>query len=274
MSDPREIICKPTPWFTMRAAIMLAMFGVFSVLFYLDGSTGYRKKNEAFYLKRAFQSASQDFSRLNSSGALTPASWEAFAAKRHVELPQDRSVMPAGTPSDLPWPSPLRDFERMKSLQWESLWNEYSREAGLTANPPEEPYDARKIQEQWVVFWFCLALSSLALFLLVRTLRRRIAANQEGITTQEGKFVPYGELKTLDLRKWDTKGLAFIHYDGPSGKGRIRVDGLTYGGFKKEDGEPAEMLMQLIRRHFSGEILEYAVAESPARTSSGESDLS
>ena len=70
--------------------------------------------------------------------------------------------------------------------------------------------------------------------------------------------MPYADLKILDLRKWETKGLAFIDYDGESGKGRIRIDGLTYGGFKKEDDEPAERLMRHIRSRFSGEILEYA----------------
>jgi hypothetical protein len=69
----------------------------------------------------------------------------------------------------------------------------------------------------------------------------------------------------LDLRKWETKGLAFIDYDGPSGKGRLRIDGLTYGGFKKEQGEPAERLMRHIRARFSGEVLEYApVMSDPA----------
>ena len=66
------------------------------------------------------------------------------------------------------------------------------------------------------------------------------------------------DLKTLDLRKWDTKGIAFIDYEGASGKGRIRIDGLTYGGFKKDNDEPAERLMRLIRSRFSGEIIEYA----------------
>ena len=71
--------------------------------------------------------------------------------------------------------------------------------------------------------------------------------------------------RSLDLRKWETKGLAFIDYDGSAGKGRIRIDGLTYGGFKKEQDEPAERLMRLIRSRFSGEILEYApvTAEEP-----------
>ena len=54
----------------------------------------------------------------------------------------------------------------------------------------------------------------------------------------------------------------------PSGKGRIRIDGLTYGGFKKENDEPAERLMRLIRSRFSGEIIEYAplAADADART--------
>jgi acyl carrier protein len=101
-------------------------------------------------------------------------------------------------------------------------------------------------------------------------------ADGEGITTQQGKRVPYGDLKTLDLRKWETKGLAFIDYDGSAGKGRIRLDGLTYGGFKKEQGEPAERLMRLIRSRFSGEILEYApltAEEAPGGGFEGSADL-
>jgi hypothetical protein len=81
----------------------------------------------------------------------------------------------------------------------------------------------------------------------------------------QGKRILYTDLRSLDLRKWETKGLAFIDYDGSSGKGRIRIDGLTYGGFKKEQGEPAEELMRRVRSRFSGEILEYAslTADAP-----------
>ena len=41
---------------------MLLMFGAFAVLFYIDGSTGYRKKNEVFYLYKTFQSANEEYS--------------------------------------------------------------------------------------------------------------------------------------------------------------------------------------------------------------------
>lgn len=238
---------------------MLLMFGVFSVLFYIDGSTGYRKKNEVYYLHDAFRKANEEFSDMNSDGSLTAEAWKAHAATRTVDLPEDLTILPEGFKKDMPWPAVLHDFEKMRPLQWNLLWREYSRANQLDESPPEEAFDARKIYEQWVVFWICLGLSGAATFVLVRTLRRSIRVDEEAITSQTGKRVPYGELKVLDLRKWDTKGIAFADYDGPSGKGRLRIDGLTYGGFKPEQGEPAEQLMRELRSRFSGEIIEYAV---------------
>lgn len=241
---------------------MLLMFGVFAVLFYIDGSTGYRKKNESYYLRKAFQTANDEFSKMNSGGSLTPEAWKLHAEAQTIEFPEDRSILPASLAIPMAWPPILHDFERMKPLQWNILWREYSKDRGLNASV-DEPFNAQKIGEQWIVFWICLALAMVAAFFLVRTIGRSISVDHEAVTDQKGKRIPFSDLKVLDLRKWETKGLAFIDYDGASGKGRIRVDGLTYGGFKKENDEPAERLMQRIRSHFSGEIIEYApVAET------------
>jgi hypothetical protein len=251
------IVCKPTPWFLIRAAAMLLMFGVFSVLFYIDGSTGYRKKNLGFHMHATFKQAHDEFARMNSGGALTAEEWRKYAEKQVVRLPEDRSVLPADLELPVPWPEVLHDYEKMKPLDWHRLWLGYSAEREMASSPPERPYDARKIQEQWVVFWICLALSLGAAFFLVRTLGRSLKADDDAVTGVDGKVVPYRDMKRLDLRKWETKGLAFIEFEGGSGKGRVRIDGLTYGGFKKEQDEPAERLMRKIRSRFSGEILEY-----------------
>jgi hypothetical protein len=256
MTSSETIVCKPTPWFLLRAAVMVLMFGVFAVLFYIDGSTGYRKKNESFYLRKTFQTANDEFKTMNSSDSLTAEDWKSHAAKQSVAFPEDREVLPASIKLPVPWPAILHDYDRMKPLQWNILWREYSKERGLDASV-EEPFDAQKIKEQWVVFGICLALTLIAAFYLLRTIRRSISADGEAVTTQQGKRVLYADLKSLDLRKWETKGLAFIDYDGAAGKGKIRIDGLTYGGFKKENDEPAERLMQQIRSRFSGEVIEY-----------------
>ena len=272
MSSPDKIVCKPTPWFLFRAVVMFVMFAVFAVLFYIDGSTGYRKKNEIFFLNKTFEGASKQFFEMNSGETLTPEQWKKHASAQTVPFPDDQSTLPAGLKLPMPWPAVLQDYGKMKSTQWNLLWREYTKERGIDATVPEHPYDAGKIHEQWIVLCFCAALALLALFFLLRTLGRSIVADETGVTSQQGKRVPYTDLKRLDLRKWDTKGLAFIDYDGPSGKGRIRIDGLTYGGFKKEKGEPAEALMRFIRSRFSGEIVEYTALttaepqDSPSKT--------
>lgn len=258
MSEVEKIVCKPTRWFLIRAAVMLLMFGVFAVLFFMDGSTGYRKKNEVFYLHEAFKAANDAFAKRDQEVRLTPETWRQYAAQQTVTLPADPSVLPSGMTKPMPWPEILLDYNRMKPLQWNTLWREYTKSRGMNEEAPEEPYDSRKIKEQWVVFWISLALALVAAFFLVRTLRRSISADADAVTDQRGRRVPYSDLKVLDLRKWDTKGLAFIDFDGASGKGRLRIDGLTYGGFKAEDGEAAEQLMKFIRARFSGEIIEYA----------------
>ncbi len=257
MNAPEQIVCKPTPWFTLRAAAMLAMFSVFAVLFYIDGTSGYRKKNMEYYLHATFQKATSEFARLNNDGDLTPEAWQEFVREQTVSLPDDSSVIPVDVKTPMPWPTILEDFDKVKPLQHNILWQEYSGENQMSSKPPEKPFDAKKIHEQIIVFYICLALALITLFFLIRTSRRSIRADDEGIVTVKGIRVPYADMRTLDLRKWDTKGIAIIDYESTSGKSRARIDGLTYGGFKKEHDEPAERLMRKIRANFTGELIEY-----------------
>lgn len=267
-----RIVCKPTPWFLLRAALMLAMFGVFTVLFYMDGKTGYREKNLSYYVWQGFDQATKEFAAKQDE--VTPESWKNHAATRTMPLPEDLSILPAGTPSPMPWPPVLHDFERMKAALGNPrlIFDEYRLEAGITVDAPEHPYDAGKISEQWVVFWICLVLTLVTAFVLVRTLGRSMVLDETGFQPAGGPKVPFENLFRLDLRKWDTKGLAYAWAKMPSGgERRLRIDGLTYGGFKKEQGEPAEVLMRRLRERFSGEIVEYVTeGETPSDPSTTE----
>ena len=65
MSHTALVICKPTNWFKSRVALMLAMFLGFAGWFYVDGNTGYRKKNKTYYLNQKFEQAEAAFSEQN-----------------------------------------------------------------------------------------------------------------------------------------------------------------------------------------------------------------
>lgn len=236
---------------------MLAMFSVFAVLCYLDGNTRYRQNNLAYYLHHTFEKAAGDFAKMNLSGGLSEVQWRQHVASQTVALSAELDTLPKGLNVPMAWPEILGDYQQMKTLQWESLWTAYSSKAGYDLKPVEHPYDRRKIQEQWVMFWVCVICSLITLAILLRTMRRSLQADDEYVTGVTGVKVAYHELKTLDLRKWQNKGLAYLDYEGVAGKGRLRIDGLTYGGFKKEQGEPAEQFMRQIRERFSGEVIEY-----------------
>jgi hypothetical protein len=270
MTAPAPIICRPTRWFLIRALAMLGMFGVFTVWFYYDAEVGYRSKNEAFFTERAFQKAVEDFTRLNADGGLAPEAWREFAATQNIEFPNEEGILPSSLEQPVPWPDILLDFENVRQLNPATLWRTYTADRGISFNVPEDYYSSRKIHEQWVVFWICLALFLIALFFLIRTLRRSIKIDAQGITDATGRCVAFDDLTLLDLRKWDTKGIAFVEYGTASGSGRMRLDGLTYGGFSHEHGQPAERMMDMLRANFSGEILEYATARDAGEIHGGE----
>ena len=264
-----RIVCKPTPWFLLRAAAMLLMFGVFAVMFYVDGKWGYREKNLSFFVSKAFERATQEFSLKKDQ--LSPEDWRAYAEKQTIDFvhrgADDEAgevvPVPEGTPVPMPWPPVLHDHAALKASldqQPGKLFNDYRLEADIKKEAPENAFPARKIFEQWVVFWVCLVLAIAAVFVLLRTIRRCIAIDGEALYPAGGGKVPFGHMTRLDLRKWETKGLAFVWARTATGEEcKLTIDGLTYGGFKKEQDQPAERLMVRLRENFSGELIEYVI---------------
>lgn len=268
MQNTDLIICKPTQWFISRAAMMLAMFTFLGGWFYKDAKTGYRQKNEVFLMERAFQQAAQTYDRVSKEPGFTENRWKEFAAKQVVDFGADRQLLPDHLPEQVSWPEELQQVELIK--QGPAVpWNAFTARLKWDSNAPEKLHDQRSINEQW---YFAIGMGVLAvvtLVVLLRTIRRQVRIDHEKIISQTGEVVYFHQLKQLDLRKWGNKGLAFGTYVTDRGvTRRLRFDGLTYGGFKKQEGEPAEAMMQRIREHFSGEILEYA-DESSASTEPG-----
>lgn len=265
MSDSDRIVLRPTRWFLLRAGAMLAMFAVFGGWFLYDWKVGYPKKNLAYALHATFERAGREFSDLNAGGALTPSEWERFVAGQAVALPEGAGLLPPGTPQPMPWPELLRDHGRMAADGWHKLWLEFSAAQRMDAKPPEHPsvpgkvaYDAKKLREQQAMGAVCSLLALAAAFVLVRTLRRTIEIDADGLKASDGRRIGFRQFDRLDKRKWKTKGLAYAWFDDGGTQRRVRIDGLAYGGFRQEDGEPAERLMRRLEANFTGELIDYA----------------
>ena len=230
------IECKPTMWFTGRALVMALMFLGFGAYFYYDAVSGYPRKNLEYFMHKTFVDAGALFDRegrLNGAGS---GEWERTVQSRMVEFPEDYEI-PAGVDrKGTPWPAVLADYDLMSApgKGWSAAWQAYSAERQYPLKPVEQPYDGSKIFEQWVAGSICMALAAAALFLLVRTRGRKMAL-EDGRVSAAGRQFRVEDIARLDLRRWKMKGLAHAVLKPECGKARVRLDGLTYGGFRKED---------------------------------------
>jgi hypothetical protein len=256
-----KIICKPTRWFLERALGMLAMFLFLGGWFYHDAQTGYRQQNLMFVYHSTFVQAGKAYTERKQQG-ITPEEWQEFAKTQTIAFGDDLSLVPAEAQEKTPWPAELSQTDLLAEGHLKA-WETFTERMKWNRKPPEKWHDAGSIREQWIVGHVLIALAVVTLFILVRTLRRTMILDGDTVITQDGRKVPIAALTQLDLRKWYTKGLAFAFYELETGKkGRIRIDGMTYGGFQKDKGEPAEYWMTQLRAQFRGEIIEYASEEA------------
>ena len=297
MKDDEELVCKPTKWFLLRAAAMVVMFGVGAFLFFKDYKIGYPKKNVERYYRLAFEQAKDDFSKHLQSGQ-DGSAWEAFAGEQKVFRPINNSsekveevapTVPKGTDLDTRWPKVLVDYEGYSALyETESQfaippgWKKYSNSGGRTWSDSSTNTlkSSGKIKQQLYIGILCSVLLCGAVFVFLRTLSRSMKVDGVGFSPAGGKLIPYGSMKRIDARKWDTKGLAYIYYEKDGAEKKAKVDGMVYGQFKKEEGEPAQKLYDRILSNFKGELIELAPDEDedaaegelPATTSGNDSE--
>ncbi|MCC8020483.1 MAG: hypothetical protein LIO63_00615 [Akkermansia sp.] len=242
---------------------MACLFLGFGGYFFYDGASGYPHANEVYFTYHAFARAGQEISAVSS-----PQEWKTRldAASMWESQERDGRVFVLGSKGELyplpegvssAWPDAIRVWESLKRDGWNAAWIKYSEERRFPVKPGEHPYDTAAVREQWIAGTVCMILAAGCLFLLLRTLRRRMSID-EGYLTVAGKTLRIEDIERIDLRKWKLKGLAWLHVRKPSGGTmKLRADGMTYGGFSKAQDEPAERLMQNLLSQFDGEIIDY-----------------
>lgn len=255
------IICRPTRDTFVRFAIVLAAFLGFGIYFFYDGAVGYRKANEVYFSYQAFAEL--------GNKASTSAPWGAeralhplIAAEQvngqwmvdgQYPLP-DNCVAASITPPE------AADYEAMKK-SWSDCWTAYTARMHYPVKPAEHGYDTSAIREQWIAGGVCMVISALILFFIFRTAGRTMQLEGDTITAA-GRQFQVNDITRLDLRQWG-KGYKGVAYATVNGR-KIRLDGMTYGGFDPAAGQPAELFMQALLERYQGEILEYEQRDTPA----------
>ncbi|MDB4265445.1 hypothetical protein N9891_01705 [bacterium] len=256
MSSSSEIICRPTKWFIWRALLMVVMFGGFAGYFLYDWKIGYPKKNYIVANYAAFNEAGQAWTVDENR-----ANWKAFVAGQKIPFQDEEGIYPPGTDLEEKWPAILATMSGNGND--EELWKEYSGEKGWpqVVDPQEDFMPAYKIGHQLIASAVCFLLTAVALFFLIRTKGRVMKADEKGYYPPGGDLIPYGDIKVLDKRKWESKGLATLTYSSDGEEKKAKIDGMVYGQFKEEEGAPAEALFQLVLSNFEGELIELVIED-------------
>ena len=163
----------------------------------------------------------------------------------------------------------------MKDKSDEGLWIDYAAEKQWpqVIDVEEDKKGAYKIREQLYAALVCLVLTIIALFYFLRTRKRAMIIDDEGYTSPKGEKVPFAKMTTIDKRKWETKGLAYITYTDENGEeAKATVDGMVYGQFKEEEGAPAEALFQRLLANFEGELIELVEEDDEDEEDDSDSD--
>lgn len=257
-----DIHCRATRWFLWRAVAMACLFFGFGFYFFYDGAVGYPRANEVFFAHRAFAEMG---GRINS---MTESEWKACVDQAAMwpvvpsggaeyALGEKGNLYPLPSGANAALPGVMRDYARVRKEGWfEYAWKAYSAERRFPLKPGEHPYDAAAVREQWLAGSVCMLLGLGAVFLLLRTQRRSMSFEGDRVTAA-GRCFRVADIRRVDLRSWKLKGLAFFTVETSAGERRVRIDGMTYGGFEKSRGEPAERFMQAVLSRYKGDILHY-----------------
>lgn len=273
MEAPRDIICKPTRDTFVRLVIVLAAFFGFGLYFFYDATIGYPRANEVYLSYQAFAQLGKQATEQGSTSPIAQQRWKQerettplIAARR---TPNGKLIADAGgetipLPSDseasLSCPPEVHNLAAMQT-SWSQCWQAYTQRRGYPFKPADHPYTSSAIMEQIIAGCACMGISLFIVGIFVHISRRRLTLQGDRVTVGASTF-PIRDITCIDLRQWSVgfKGVAYFTVGGK----KLRVDGMTYGGFSKKNGQPAEVFMQGVLAQYHGDIIDYAQGEQKA----------
>lgn len=225
-ASPSEIIvCHVTSWYYRRMGLLAAMFLGMGLYFFYDGKIGYVKDNEVAAKKEWFE-------------------------KEVIEGPQGyEAAKLQGEEFTREWVKMAREREWIVGASLnEPRWNDYAAPRGWAENPKK--HSPEEIEQQF--YWGGAMIFGAAVMglLVLLSHNKVLTGHHDHMVMPNGASVRYADVTKVDKRKWDNKGLAYVHHrTGPgTATHRVTVDDLKFGG--------AGRVLDRLLSQFNGELIE------------------
>ncbi len=106
-------------------------------------------------------------------------------------------------------------------------WTELAAKEGWPAKPQTEPLD---IGQQYFFGGFAGAIAlGIGVWVLI-SIRRSVRSDADSVYGATGRRVPFDAVRRIDMRKWDSKGIAVLHYEQAGREKKLIVDDYKYEG--------------------------------------------
>ncbi|MFT4637390.1 MAG: hypothetical protein ACI8T1_000699 [Verrucomicrobiales bacterium] len=199
-------------------SMMTLMFVCFGLYFLYDGFVGYPKKNKIFEAHQEFVEIQEKKEAFLAEGNLN-ADWKALAEKE-------------GYPE-------------------QDEWIDYAATKGWPEEPPEKFHSTT---DQFFFGALCIGIGLAVLGTMLLNRRKVLCGDDTSFTSPNGQRVFFSSAYRIDKRKWDNKGLAYVHYRDVSEKEkRAIIDDLKFAG--------ADKILDNLMANFDGELVERVSTE-------------
>ena len=119
-------------------------------------------------------------------------------------------------------------YERFKEEDRLTEWEEIARQRGWPTENPGEAKTDIDIHMQLVIAGLAAVPAVWFLVLFLRARGRWIELNETGLRTSWGRELEFGQIVSLDKKKWRSKGIAKINYRQKGRKRRLVLDDWKY----------------------------------------------
>ncbi|TWU30045.1 hypothetical protein [Bythopirellula polymerisocia] len=122
---------------------------------------------------------------------------------------------------------------KLGELQLSESWKKRAAEKGWPTDNPLNPETGKPlavvdINEQFFYAGGAGLIGLGFLSRLVFMLGRWVESDGKQLRTKGGQQAKFSQITSLDKKKWQAKGIAFVTYQGEGGKGKIRLDDYYY----------------------------------------------
>ena len=148
-----------------------------------------------------------------------------------------------------------------------AAWSQLCDQNDWSTEYPGEPKNIYAIDQQ---FYMAAGIIPFSLFFLFTLLRQRnawIEADENGLRNSRNASLRFEEIDKFDKKRWDKKGIAWIHYTSETGKKKFLLDDCNF------DYKPIRAIVRLVESHINSEMIVGGKPEPPEKSASAEQAL-